>query len=68
MAENRRILLFAGRLEVGADEFDSAKLKYERSIILNVALMRDDKKMYVVVQDPAGLIMRQRKEMWMFIK
>ena len=40
----------------------------ESSLILNVHVQRDDKKMYIIVQDPSRLIMTQAKEMALTVK
>ena len=49
MMKDRRILLFTGKLEVNTEDFTATKLRYEQSLYLNVGLMRDDKRMYIIV-------------------
>lgn len=44
------------------------RLRMESSLILNVHVQRDDKKMYIIVQDPSRLIMTQAKEMALTVK
>lgn len=44
------------------------RLRMESTLILNVVVQRDDKKLYVIVDDPQGLIMHQPKELSFTLK
>ena len=64
----QRITLYQAKLEINSDDFSMTRLKMESSLILNVHVQRDDKKMYIIVQDPSRLIMTQAKEMALTVK
>lgn len=42
-------MLYQAKLEISSDDFSMTRLRMESSLILNVMVQRDDKRLYIIV-------------------